>query len=256
MKTQTAAILIGGVLVAAVAVGTLGPAFAQSGGPFGGWGMGGMMGGPAGRMMNGSAANGMMGGWGTIALPEGRSATLDEVRQGVEQVLSRAGLGSLMVMEVMEFEDAFYAIAAERDSGTAAVEVLVDKTSGRVFPEYGPAMMWNTAYGHMGSNGWMGGGLMGTTTGMMTGQCQGGAPASQAEAVTTPEEARERAQCWLDANQSVTVADDPVAFPGYYTLHTVRDGRTTGMLSVRATTGQVWYHDWHGTLIAESQFER
>jgi hypothetical protein len=37
-------------------------------------------------------------------------------------------------------------------------------------------------------------------------------------------------------------ADEPEAFPGYYTLHTMRSDRIVGMLSVHATTGAVWYH--------------
>jgi hypothetical protein len=40
------------------------------------------------------------------------------------------------------------------------------------------------------------------------------------------------------------------AFPGYYTLHTLRDGKITGMLSVNAATGQVWYRSWHGNFVA------
>ena len=32
----------------------------------------------------------------------------------------------------------------------------------------------------------------------------------------------------------------------YYTLHSERDGKVVGMLSVNASTGAVWYHWWHG----------
>ena len=35
-------------------------------------------------------------------------------------------------------------------------------------------------------------------------------------------------------------------FPGYFTLDTTRDGKVVGMLSVNASTGAVWYHDWQG----------
>jgi hypothetical protein len=51
---------------------------------------------------------------------------------------------------------------------------------------------------------------------------------------------------------ALTVAD-PVAFPGYYTLHTLDAGKISGMLSVNAATGAVWYHTWHGAYIATSQ---
>ncbi|WP_458249252.1 hypothetical protein [Streptomyces sp. MAI_2237] len=38
-----------------------------------------------------------------------------------------------------------------------------------------------------------------------------------------------------------------MAYPGYYTLHTLKSGRITGMLSVDAVDGAVWNHTWHGT---------
>jgi hypothetical protein len=33
----------------------------------------------------------------------------------------------------------------------------------------------------------------------------------------------------------------------------MRAGKISGMLSVNASTGQVWYHTWHGTYTATSQ---
>ena len=44
------------------------------------------------------------------------------------------------------------------------------------------------------------------------------------------------------------------AFPGYYTLDTTRAGTTTGMVSVNAATGTVWYHTWHGRFLSERDF--
>lgn len=50
----------------------------------------------------------------------------------------------------------------------------------------------------------------------------------------------EIAQEWLDVNLLGQEADRHAdAFYGYYTLHTLRDGRITGMLNVHGTTGQV-----------------
>jgi len=37
--------------------------------------------------------------------------------------------------------------------------------------------------------------------------------------------------------------------PGPYTVHTLRDGEIDVMLSVHGTTGQVWYHTWHGGFV-------
>jgi hypothetical protein len=38
-------------------------------------------------------------------------------------------------------------------------------------------------------------------------------------------------------------------FPGYYTVHILKSGKVTGMLSVNGYSGQVWYHTWHGAFI-------
>jgi len=37
------------------------------------------------------------------------------------------------------------------------------------------------------------------------------------------------------------------------TLHIINGGQVTGMLSVNAYTGAVWYHTWHGAFIASSE---
>jgi len=39
------------------------------------------------------------------------------------------------------------------------------------------------------------------------------------------------------------------AFHGYYTLHFQRAGQIAGMLSVNGSSGQVWFHSWHGGFI-------
>ena len=77
-----------------------------------------------------------------------------------------AGRLGLRVGEVMRFTNNYYAELVEQN-GRFATEVLVEPASGAVYLEYGPAMMWNTRYGMMsdfrvrGSNGMMGGGMMG-----------------------------------------------------------------------------------------------
>jgi hypothetical protein len=66
----------------------------------------------------------------------------------------------------------------------------------------------------------------------------------------TPEEALETAQRWLDVHRpGVTVEEHADPFYGYYTIHTLKDGEIEGMLSVHGTTGQVWYHTWHGAFM-------
>ena len=65
----------------------------------------------------------------------------------------------LGIDEIMEFEYNYYVIYYEKSTGTGAFEMLIDKTTGRIYPEYGPNMMWNLKYGH--------GGMMGGSGGMM-----------------------------------------------------------------------------------------
>lgn len=65
----------------------------------------------------------------------------------------------------------------------------------------------------------------------------------------SPDEARRIADRWLQQQRTGLSADDPEAFPGYYTLHTRRGDKIVGMLSVNAQSGAVWYHTWHGQFL-------
>jgi hypothetical protein len=136
----------------------------------------------------------------------------------------------LAIAEIMEFEQNFYVIYYEKSTETGAFEMLIDKSTGRIFPEYGPNMMWNSKYGH--------GGMM------------GGWSRSPSYAMTiTHEDAISIAQEFLDIYYPGTIAEDPHPFYGYYTLHVEKDGVIFGMLSVNGYDGEVWYHNWHGSYI-------
>lgn len=45
----------------------------------------------------------------------------------------------------MQFDNGFYVELVD-PAGEAATEVLVDRSSGAMQVEWGPAMMWNTTY--------------------------------------------------------------------------------------------------------------
>lgn len=179
----------------------------------------------------------MMGGYGGIgcqgdlpygAAPLSSTLTIDQAGQAVEAYLANLNYPDLEVAEVMEFTDNFYAIAREPSTGIGAMELLVDKWTGVVTPEPGPNRMWNARYGmHARMMGWVG-------------------PAANS---LTPDQAREIAQRWLDTYRPGVMVEDVDPFYGYYTVHTWRDGQIEGMLSVHGTTGQVWYHTWHGQFI-------
>lgn len=162
--------------------------------------------------------------------------TLEEARRAVEAYLQARGLSNLEVAEVMAFEHNFYAIAREPDAGFGAMELLVDRETGAVGPEIGPNMMWNARYG-------------------MHRRGPTGRSGRQVNTVA-PEEAVAIAQRWLDRNRPGVFADDHAdPFYGYYTIHTIQDGRVEGMLSVHGTTGQVWYHTWHGRFLEMIEHE-
>jgi hypothetical protein len=248
MQQRTIALLLGaGALTAALAVGTLATGFAQ-GAPQPGFGPGGMMGGTGSSMTNGSApvdimggqgyGQGMMGGWGQGTFNQTQPITsLDEAKVAFQRTLDATGNTNLALDEVIQFQWNYYAIVKDTATGQGAFELLANPQTGAVYPEMGPNMMWNTQYGHMA-----GVGMMGAQRQQTSGQ-----PAIAAD------QAQQIAQQWLDRNQPGSAVETPDTFPGYYTLHFTRDGVLSGMLSVNASTGAVWYHTWHGAFVASTE---
>jgi hypothetical protein len=200
------------------------------------WGPMGMMGRYYGSANSGGTGNmPCAGGYATPANPGGQPITIEQAKDAVEKYVAGLGYSNLEVDEVMEFTQNFYAIVKETDTGIGAMELLVDKYSGVVGPEYGPNMMWNAKYGmHQGG---------------AASCCTTGGTASDTMTVK-PEEALSIAQRWLDTNRpGVSTESHADPFYGYYTVHTLKDGKVNGMLSVHGATGQVWYHNWHGDFI-------
>jgi len=180
------------------------------------------------------------------------------VRDRVERWLQSPGLSGFRVSEVMAFTNNDY-VAVQDARGKPAFELLTEP-SGWLMEEP-PSMMWNTRYGMMGraSRSWTGSGMMGG--GMMSGNWTGrygtgnGWDGGGQGTVTSLAQAVKVADRWLSqARQGERAETDGRAFPGYYTLDTTRSGKTTGMLSVNASTGAVWYHSWHGRFLAERKF--
>ena len=256
MKRRTLGLAAAVMLVGALVVGSAGAVLAFGRGPgtmmgglaqgygpgagYGcGYGPGSMMGGnygsgPGSSNGYGFGPGGMMG-WFGQGSTNGNPISLNQAQKDVQSYIDRTGNKDLVIDEVMEFQDNFYAIVKEKSTGIGAFEVLVNKYNGAVIPEPGPNHMWNTKYGIMGSNSWMGQ-AMGyqQPTGPMT---------------ITAAQATKIAQQWLDQNQPGSTTEKPDQFYGYYTVHTLKDGKVTGMLSVNGYTGQVWYHTWHGAFI-------
>ncbi len=190
-------------------------------------------------------ASGMMDrrGAGMMQIQTGTArgeVTMSEAIQHVRAYTQQYGDSNLALDEVLEFQRNYYAVVKDRATGKGAFEVLVDKSTGVVFPEYGPAMMWNTMYRMM--SGWMGGRMgYGRTTGPVT---------------VSPARARRIAQHWLNLHRPGSRTEAPDRFPGYYTLHFRKEGRIAGMFSVNGYSGSVWFHNWHGKFIRMRSFSR
>jgi hypothetical protein len=190
----------------------------------------------------------MMGGQGYDRFgTTGQRQTAVEVRQAVVTYL--AGYYNnpdLAVVELMDFQQNFYAKVAEKSTKINACELLIDPYTGAIQPEYGPNRVWNTKYGQMSDQG-----------GMMPSSTMDGLAAvlPTAKMPVTPERASKLAQQYLDTQKTgLTIEKGLDVFYGYYTLHSLdKAGNTVGMLSVNGYTGQVWNHIWQGTFIVRQK---
>jgi hypothetical protein len=200
---------------------------------------------------------GMMGGWRDYTPPgAGKALTIDQAADAAQKYVKDFWGPDLMLAEVMEFDNQFYAEVEEKSTEIHAFELLVSRWTGAIVPEPGPNMMWNTKYGHMG-NGMMGGGMMGGPGGGGGGRSgyRGWSDANR-EMTVTVEKARQYAQEFLDTRLPGTRVEEGVdTFYGYYTIHVMKDGKVYGMLGVNGYTGWVWYHEWHGKFVGMKEME-
>ena len=132
-----------------------------------------------------------------------------------------------------EIQATTVAVVVEEDTGRGALELLIDPYTGRVRLEPGPTRMWNAKYGHMRLR------------------------VDEIPANTlSMEKAAEAAQAYLDENLAEALVEtDGMAFYGYYSFDYTVDGEVAGMLSVNATSGNVWPHTWHGTFIEAKEID-
>jgi hypothetical protein len=180
-----------------------------------------------GRTPRPAGTTGVMGGTGMMGAVwlAGNGVRVTSIPVARDRAAVAAAQG-LHPGEVIWFDNGFY-VELKDATGDSATEVIVDPAGGAVRTEPGPAMMWNTRYG-----------MPGAVT-----------RASGRNAVSAAR-AQQLASAWLAANLPGHAAEPPDAYPGYYTMETTTGGAVDGMLSVNATTGQVWYHSWHGRYIA------
>ena len=188
--------------------------------------------------------------------------TQEELASVHDQVMTwlvRNGFDGYRVADVMAFVNNDY-IAIESSTGDDAFELLAAPGAGWLMLEP-PSLMWNTRYGMVESwNTNLSG------TGEMA-RLMGGARAEGnwedwygegGAKVASAADAAAVAGAWLAMKRPGEKVDDSTAraFPGYYTIVTVDpDGEPAGMISVNASTGEVWYHGWHGGYLADRSYD-
>ncbi len=173
--------------------------------------------------------------------------------------------GNLEIADVFIFSDSdYYYSIVEKDTGMGAMELLVNPYTGVVHQEYGPNMIWNLKYGMMGNDNSAGnGGMMGNSNtaghnGMMGNQSESGHYDVTNYQRDTDIKANELSidEVFSKGNDFLSrqtgdgsLSDSYHEFYGYFTFHIENEGKPSGMLSVNAFTGEVWFHDWHGQLL-------
>ncbi len=166
----------------------------------------------------------MMGDWygnDTDAEP----ITIEDAKKIAENYVEE--YGNLEVDEVYEFQTHFEAEVEEKDTGKHAFEILVNKYSGRLSPEMGPNMMWNTKYGHF-----------------YTGDA---VPMS-----INKVEAKKIVQEFINGNRLDWSLENAEVYYGFYEFHGKdKTGKIVAQINVNGYTGALWIESWHGPVINE-----
>lgn len=146
-----------------------------------------------------------------------------------------SGNGDLQVTEILEFEANYYAVVADRETGAAVAEWVLDKSTGIVSSEMGPNMMWHRTGG-------------GVEYGVGT---AGETPVPGVVGNDLSQDAARRiADAWLEDHVPGTRVDTrAISFPGYTTFHILEGDEIQGLLSVHGESGHVWLHTWHGGFV-------
>jgi hypothetical protein len=158
----------------------------------------------------------------------GQRITIDQAVQDAQNYATSVGV-NLAVTDVLEFQNDFYAIVTEQDTGRGAFVLLVNPYSGNVTRGTNPDMRWNIKYGSM----------------PMT---------NVSDNTVTLEQAKADAQKALDAQVSgAKLGSDAYSFYGYFTFNYQVNSQTAGVVSVNGVNGQVWLDGRLGAFISEKE---
>src|SRR5215471_746591 len=209
-----------------------------------GGGMGGGMGQNPGNMGD-SMGEMMLVSGGTAFRNDGARVKMEDAIAIATGLLNAIGNSSLALDEVEEWEFNYYVVVKQSaPSQYKAFQLIIDKWTGGVMPEPGPGMMWNQKYAGM---------LNSMINGMPGHMNRRERKITEPTFTLTPEAAAANANQFLRErfNRALVVESVPDVFFGFYNFD-VNDavtGAKYGMLSVNGSSGQVWYHTWHGNFI-------
>ena len=178
--------------------------------------------------------------------PSSRPISIERAVEILRQWPDAHHIDGLVLDEVEAYTQNFYAQFKEASTGKGAVQVLVDRYTGRSMPEMGPNMMWNAKYGKVMMQEMMSGSEM-----MM-----GGASTIPPASAIAEAQAKRSADQFLSGYLPGATAGNGDAFYGYYHFDVLRGRRQVGMLSVNAQSGQVWYHTWHGEFLDKREIRQ
>lgn len=163
--------------------------------------------------------------------------TMDDAILVAQAYMMSRNQTNLALDEIEEWEYNFYVVVKEASPSTyKAYQLVIDKWTGSVMREPGPNMLWNWKYcgGNMGMGGMCGN--------------QGAVNVNASQATVA---ANDFLKQRFGRYRAMVVSGAPDLFYGYYTFDVkeVKSGIKFGMLSVNMTTGQIWYHTWHGRFL-------
>ena len=190
---------------------------------------------------------GMYGNYGGYLNSGKEKADIEELEDLVhiylEQYEEHLEIGDIFIYEDSDYYFSIY----ESETGMGAMELLVNPYSGSIRPEFGPNMMWNLKYGMHSGSGMMGRGMMNRGSNDYSYSWN----TDSFRNTISREDAVALASGYVERNteEGYYVADEGHEFYGYYTFHIEYSGGTAGMLSVNGFSGDIWYHDWHGTIL-------
>lgn len=168
----------------------------------------------------------------------GKKMEIEKLELRVDEYVNRID-PNLKVADIFIYSDSdYYFSIEEEDTGKGAMELLVNPYTGAIRPEQGPFRMWNNKYGMHGR----GYGMMGIP--YYYNDDKSITKITRNDAIIIANEYIQN-----NINTNYNVLDEGHEFYGYFTFHVEYQENTVGMISVNYYTGEVWYHDWHGTLI-------